>query len=191
MVDAIASLDLAVLQGIVNTLRAPWLDPLMIGISRVGLGGAIFVAIGIGVTVATRGWTVMALWRLTLAVLLAQVVATDVLKPLVPRDRPVAAHTSIAVVGGPASQDSSMPSGHSATAVAGAIGLSMLWRRGRALAWAIAALVMFSRLYLGVHYPTDVLAGGLVGWACGFVATVNMPAWSSESAGLAPGRPVG
>ena len=81
-----------------------------------------------------------------------------------------------------------MPSGHSATAVAGAIGLSMLWRRGRALAWAIAALVMFSRLYLGVHYPTDVLAGGLVGWACGFVATVNMPAWPRQDAGFSPGR---
>ena len=189
MLGAIASLDLAILQWVVTTLRAPWLDPLMIGITRIGLGGAVFVAIGIGVTLTRRGWTVMALWRLLLAVLLAQVIATDILKPLVPRDRPVAAHASIAVVGGPASADSSMPSGHSATAVAGALALSMLWRRGRVLAWALAVLVMFSRVYMGVHYPSDVVAGAMVGWACGFVATVNMPAWPTRDMGLSPNRP--
>ena len=178
MPGTLASIDLAILQWIVTSLRAPWLDPVMVTITRLGLGGAVFVALGIVAAWTLRGRTVMALWRLVLAVALAQVVATSVLKPLLPRHRPVAAHATIVAVGGPASQDSSMPSGHSATAVAGAIALSLLWRRGRGLAWTLAALIMLSRLYMGVHYPSDVLVGGLVGWACAYVATVNVPAWS-------------
>ena len=51
------------------------------------------------------------------------------------------------------------------TAFAGAVLLSSLWPRGRLAFAALAILIAFSRVYLGVHYPTDVLAGAAIGSA--------------------------
>jgi undecaprenyl-diphosphatase len=130
----------------------------------------------------------MALWRLVLAVLLAQVVAVGVMKPLLPRQRPWTAKVGITAVATQPSQDSSMPSGHAATAVAGAIALTLLWPGGRALAWALALAIGCSRLYLGVHYPSDIVVGAVVGWACAMVATVRMPAAPILSVRAAPGH---
>ena len=59
----------------------------------------------------------------------------------------------------------SFPSGHSAAAFAGATLLQSCYPRGRRLFFAIALLVAFSRIYLGAHYPGDVVSGGLAGTA--------------------------
>ena len=65
---------------------------------------------------------------------------------------------------------SSFPSGHATTSAAGAVALALLV--GRALPWLVtaglgvlAAAIAFSRVYVGVHYPLDVLAGAALGAA--------------------------
>jgi len=58
---------------------------------------------------------------------------------------------------------SSFPSGHSATAAAGALTLSALYPSFAPLLAAAAFLVVLSRVYLGVHFPFDVLAGVAIG----------------------------
>ena len=57
----------------------------------------------------------------------------------------------------------SMPSGHATTAAAAAITIGALWPRVRPLMWLYALLIMFSRVVVVAHHPSDVLAGALVG----------------------------
>lgn len=57
----------------------------------------------------------------------------------------------------------SMPSGHSATAAAVAIAVGALWPRTRGIMWLYVLTIMFSRIAVIAHHPSDVLAGALVG----------------------------
>jgi len=58
---------------------------------------------------------------------------------------------------------SSFPSGHSATAAAGALTLSVFYPSFAPMLMAAAFLVVLSRVYLGIHFPFDVLAGVAIG----------------------------
>jgi len=57
----------------------------------------------------------------------------------------------------------SMPSGHSTTAVAAAVAIGAVWPAARGMMWIYALLIMFSRVVVLEHHPSDVLAGALVG----------------------------
>jgi membrane-associated phospholipid phosphatase len=57
----------------------------------------------------------------------------------------------------------SMPSGHATTAASAAIAIGALWPRARGVMWIYALVIMFSRVVVLAHHPSDVIAGGLVG----------------------------
>jgi membrane-associated phospholipid phosphatase len=84
-------------------------------------------------------------------------VAAVVGKELVHRHRPFEHQI------GPSERTHSFPSGHAATAFAGATMLASYAPRYRVPFYGLACLIAFSRLYNGVHYPTDVAAGAVLG----------------------------
>jgi membrane-associated phospholipid phosphatase len=90
-----------------------------------------------------------------------------VLKELFDRARPpVSGIDAVGVI--PAS--ASFPSGHAATAFAAAVAVGMFYPRLRRPLLALAAVVALSRVYLGVHYASDVLAGSALGALIGLAA---------------------
>ena len=71
----------------------------------------------------------------------------------------------------------SLPSGHTSRSFASAMFLHPLVNNGkfRLLIWVLAALVSLSRIFVGVHYPSDILAGALVGCIIGYVGIKLQP----------------
>jgi len=92
-----------------------------------------------------------------LAIGLADVVCAQVLKPLIGRIRPSVMLEGARLVVGKKS-GWSMPSNHAANMAAAALLVSVHWRRLAPWAAAVALAVGFSRVYVGVHYPLDVVS---------------------------------
>ena len=95
-------------------------------------------------------------------VAVAAVVANLILKPLIARERPCWSNEDVELlVAMP--QDFSFPSGHTLHSVMVAVVIFMYDKRIGSLAIIMAVLISFSRLYLYVHFPSDVLCGALLG----------------------------
>lgn len=156
----------------VNRLRSPALDPLASFLTDWGLYAfplALVLAFAVRRT-REHGRHLRDGW---LAVLLALFASESILKPLVHRVRPssieaVAAHLHVL---GAAPTSPGFPSGTATACAAGATWLALrLGPRVGVLAWAAAVLVSLTRLYAGVHWPTDLLAG----WAVGALVAVGV-----------------
>lgn len=87
------------------------------------------------------------------------------------RPRPFTAHPALTHLLSAPSLDPSFPSDHAAVAVAIAFAVLAFSRRAGLLFLAAATLIALSRIALGMHYPSDVLAGMLVGWAAAALVT--------------------
>lgn len=158
-------LELAVLDWIQLHLRCgffDWLMPFVSGLSNHGEIWILFAAILLLIR-QQRKYGVSTACALTLDLTACNIV----LKPLVGRIRPFAFRPDLSLLV-PPSGDASFPSGHTAAAFAVVFALktagSPLWRPVLALSAATA----FSRLYLYVHWPTDILGGILLGAAVGW-----------------------
>jgi undecaprenyl-diphosphatase len=133
------------------------LDDVFIWLSRIGSWGAVWIAIAVVVALLQRRWQPAAF--VVLALLAANGLAS-LLKVAVGLKRPPPDGALVAMP-----HSSSFPSGHAAMAFAGAVVLSAFVPRAAPAFFVLAAAIAYSRLYLGVHWPLDVLAGAVLGAA--------------------------
>jgi len=166
--DSLLALDGGILLWIQEFLRRDWLTPVVAFFTHLGDKGLLWIALCVLLLCfkKTRKAGVAGAVALVFSLLLTN----GILKNLVGRTRPwidVAGLTALVHEPDP----NSFPSGHTSAAFAAAVAWwQTLPRRWGVAALAVAALMGLSRLYVGVHYPTDVLCGVLVGCLCGFLA---------------------
>lgn len=144
---------------------------MFVGLSIIGSGALVWLAVGIALTVLRRNFAPFIFVAAT--ALLSNLIVTGI-KYAVGRDRPPA------VILDPeplmeVPTTSSFPSGHAATSFACAVVLSRIAPRLTIPLFVLAALIAFSRVYVGVHYPFDVLAGSLLGVALGLTVATALP----------------
>ncbi|MBR3994488.1 MAG: phosphatase PAP2 family protein [Clostridia bacterium] len=163
--ELIQSIDRSVLDSIVNIFSCPLLDNVMPIISAIGNGGALYIVLALILMVfkRTRKYGIM----LGIALTLGLIFGNLFLKNIVARQRPFGTDCELLIK---APDDYSFPSGHTMASFEMATVMFYMNRKIGYLAIAIATLVAFSRLYLYVHFPTDVLCGCVIGIIIGIIS---------------------
>ncbi len=190
--NSFTQLDGNLLIGIQRTLNADWLTPIMKAITFLGEGGYCWIAACILLLIFRRTRRLGIICTLSLA--FTFICCNLVVKPLVDRTRPFEMFAAVTALL-PHPGDASFPSGHSANAMGPAWAMLLASRPVRigsrksydetpCLGWkgdgadpravhkagiivvVLAVLIGLSRLYLGMHYPSDVVCGLLLGILC-------------------------
>ena len=171
---------------LINGAHVPAVDDLMLLASAVGRAGFVwFATAAIAAVFPARR---MGAWRLVLAVGFTYLMVDGVLKPLLPRERPFEVLAEARLID-QRPVTSSFPSGHAAAAVAGALAASRLLPEARIAWWVLAAAIAISRVYVGAHWPSDVMAGAVIGFALGWFALGGRRVSLTNSPAALPSSP--
>ncbi len=162
--------DSAVMTFVQSSFHGPITDAVFPAVTCLGESGIFWILLSLLIIALGRknGWRATGCLMLA-AMLLGLLLGEIALKNIICRPRPFQDMPGIPLLIPPPS-GYSFPSGHSCASFAAATIIFLKDRRPGAAALALAALIAFSRVFLFVHYPTDVLAGSLLGVLCALAA---------------------
>lgn len=169
--DLLLNLDYVLFRAINLKTQPVWLDFLMLVVSS----HTMWICLAFGVVIFSlwkrRLQFLKSLAFIALAIAVSDLVTFQLLKPAFSRPRPCHQQIEFRLVQASCGGDWGFPSNHAANSGAVSIAVFLLYRKRwlTFLALSSAALVSFSRIYLGVHFPGDVLVGFAVGGCCSFL----------------------
>lgn len=164
----ITQIDLQILD-FLQTIRTGFLDSIFVFITRLGDEGIIWILLTLGLLCfkKTRGYGI----AMAIALISGTIIGNICLKNIIARPRPFVINPEMLpnlIINPPSSF--SFPSGHTLSSFESAVALFMCNKKAGIPAIILATLIGFSRNYLYVHYPTDVIAGAILGIAIGIGA---------------------
>ncbi len=170
---------------LLNGWHTTWMDPVMEALSSrmLWIPGYVLIAYFL---VRTKGWKDLMVFGVItgLMVILSDQIASGILKPWMARWRPCRPEAGldfvVHIVNGHCGGKYSFASSHAANFFTMA---TLFSHRFQARPWPfifllLACLTGYSRIYLGVHYPGDILAGSLIGFLCGILGWIGYGYWS-------------
>ncbi len=178
MLQTLLNIDGGLLLLIQEYVRNPILDNIMIFITNLGNGGMIWIAATVILLIPkkTRKIGIMS----AVALLGSLIINNNILKNIVQRPRPYVTFTDLRILI-PTPSEFSFPSGHTSSSFAAAsVFYTHLPKKIGVPAVILAGLIGLSRLYVGVHYPTDVIAGILMGIFLGYLAEILVNTFSKK-----------
>lgn len=166
------SFDLPILDWIRDSLTHPILDAIMPPVTTLGNGGIIWILLALVLLLLPKHRA--AGIKMAVALLMGLLVCNLGMKPLFARIRPFdfqweyCGRVIDLLIAAP--QDYSFPSGHTIASFEAATVLLLYRRKWGIPALILSVLIAFSRLYLYVHYPTDVICSVILGVLIGILA---------------------
>lgn len=161
------NIELSILDFIREYLTTPFLDGIMVFISTLGNAGAIWIATAL-IMIISKKYRKTGI-VLAIGLIMSLLIGNITLKPLIARPRPFEYRKGIELIIN-APTDFSFPSGHTLASFICATILLIKERKMGCCALVVAVLMAFSRLYLYVHFPTDVLTSVVLGTAIGWIS---------------------
>jgi len=168
---SLLQLDFSILNFIQEYIASPLCDTLFEAVTHLGDGGYFWIGIAL-VSLIFKKTRKMGICIL-LGLIIGSLICNVTLKPLVARPRPYTYPDAWLTVNDlliAKPGDHSFPSGHTTSCFAAAMAILLHNKKWGIPAFVVAVLVAFSRLYLYVHFPSDVLAGVVIGLVSGLAA---------------------
>lgn len=169
--EGLLSLDTQMFLLVNHLPHNAFLNALGLGLSAIGTAGVIWLFIAGVLFIFEEKKDHLVFGPLFLAGAASWFLVEKILKPLIARPRPMPDMGAI-ILGLDLSDSYSFPSGHATIAWALAYVLARKEPRWKWGFYVLAFLISLSRIYIGKHYPLDVLGGGIIGWAIGMVSLI-------------------
>lgn len=175
MIDQLIELDKELFL-FLNGMHAPWLDPVMDWFSETLFWLPLHVFLLVQILKSYKKESILILIAIAITITLADQITTSFMKPFFERLRP--SHEPsldglVHLVNNYRGGKFGFASSHAANTFGVALFLTLLFHRSKPwIAWLFlwAALVSYTRIYLGVHYPGDILVGAIVGMLCALLS---------------------
>jgi len=154
---------------IINNFHRPFLDTILVFISNIGEYAIIWLIIGLFLLFFDKKNGKIIFVTLAIALIIEVIINDGILKTIFYRERPYVLFTDLHHLG-PNTANSSFVSGHTASSIAAFLVLIKSSKKIFYLLLPIVLLMIWTRFYLGMHYPSDVISGIIVGYICATLA---------------------